>query len=194
MAGNDSEQQSRADFSAGNAQIWRSVLDEMIPKLYAMFMQSWPNPSLAEELVQQTVFQAVRGRDKYDTEKGSPQQWLFGIGRNNIRLEIRKRAARPSFNGDIITCLEAIDSTEMPDEILERQETAQLVKDALLKLPQTEQTVLKAMYIEGLSARQIAEKNGMTEKAVHSSLYRARINLREQIEKLAPLIKEEQKK
>ncbi len=193
LVGTDIEQQSCKTFAGGNEEIWRSVLDEMIPKLYGMFMQSWPNPSLAEELVQNTIFQAVRSRDKYDIDKGSPQQWLFGIGRNNIRLEIRKRSARPSFDGDITTYLDAIDIAEMPDEILERKETAQLVRDALLKLPQTEQTVLKGMYIEGLSARQISENTGITEKAVHSSLYRARINLREQIIRLAPLIKEGQK-
>ncbi|MGD9109620.1 MAG: sigma-70 family RNA polymerase sigma factor [Phycisphaerales bacterium] len=188
------ENQSWAGFKAGHAEIWRAVLDETIPKLYAMFMQSWRNPSLAEELVQRTTFDAVRGRDKYDAEKGSPQQWLFGIARNNIRIEIRRRQSRGSFDGDITTYLEAIDSEMLPDEILERQETAQLVRDALAKLPGKEQAVLKGKYIEGLSARQIAENIDSTEKAVHSLLYRARMNLREEIERLAPLIKEGQKR
>ena len=191
--GNCVENQSWAGFKAGDADIWRDVLDEAIPKLYGMFMQSWRNPSLAEELVQRTTFDAIRGRDKYDAEKGSPQQWLFGIARNNIRLEIRKRQSRPSVDGDITTYLEAIDSEMLPDEILERQETAQLVRDALAKLPDKEQAVLKGKYIEGLSARQIATRVESTEKAVHSLLYRARMNLREEIERLAPLIKEEQK-
>jgi RNA polymerase sigma-70 factor (ECF subfamily) len=188
------ENKSWAGFKAGDADIWQAVLDESIPKLYGMFMQSWRNPSLAEELVQRTTFDAVRGRDKYDAQKGSPQQWLVGIARNNIRLEIRRRQSRPSVDGDITTYLEAIDSEMLPDEVLERRETAQLVRDAMAKLPDKEQTVLKGKYIEGLSAREIAKRVESTEKSVYSLLYRARTNLREQIEKLAPLIKEEQKR
>lgn len=188
------ENHSRAGFKAGDAEIWRCVLDESLPKLYAMFMQSWRNPSLAEELVQRTIFDAVRGKAQYDAERGSPQQWLFGIARNNIRLEIRKRQSRPGIDGDITTYLEAIDSKALPDEVLERRETAQLVREAMAKLPDKEQAVLKGKYIEGLSARRIAAKIDSTEKAVHSLLYRARGNLREKIERLAPLIKEGQKR
>lgn len=191
--GDGVENQGRAGFKAGDAEIWRAVLDEAIPKLYAMFMQSRRNPSLAEELVQRTIFDAVRGRDKYDAEKGSPQQWLFGIARNNIRLEIRRRQSRGSVDGDITTHLAVIDGEMLPDEILERRETAQLVRDSMAKLPDKEQAVLRGKYIEGLSAREIATRVESTEKAVHSLLYRARNNLREQIERLAPLIKEERK-
>ena len=78
----------------GDSKAWQELLREIIPKLYGMFLKSWPNPSLAEELVQKTVFDAVRGRITYDSEKGTFEEWIFGIAHNNIRLEIRKRAAR----------------------------------------------------------------------------------------------------
>ncbi len=55
-----------------------------------MFLTRWPNPALAEELTQKTVFDAVRGLKSYDLTKGSPEEWITGIARNNIRLEIRK--------------------------------------------------------------------------------------------------------
>ena len=56
--------QDWAAFAAGEPDIWRLVLDEAVGKLYAMFLKSWPNRSLAEELVQKTVFDAVKGREK----------------------------------------------------------------------------------------------------------------------------------
>jgi len=46
----------------GDSEVWRALLERIIPQLYGMFLKSWPNPSLAEELVQKTVFDAVRGR------------------------------------------------------------------------------------------------------------------------------------
>jgi DNA-directed RNA polymerase specialized sigma24 family protein len=87
-------QQSWPGISNGDADVWREFLNGQIPQLYRMFLNHWPNPSLAEELAQKTVFDAVRARTSYQPTKGSPQEWIFGIARNNIRLEIRKRASR----------------------------------------------------------------------------------------------------
>lgn len=181
------EQRSWAGFARCDADIWREFIGQEIPLLYGMFMRRWPNPSLAEELVQRTVFDAVRGCGSYDPSRGSPEEWIFGIARNNIRLEARKRASRPSTNGDIGLYLEAIDTKPLPDEVLEQKETAVLVRSALGRLESKEQTVLRARYIEGLPARDIARQMGITEKAVHSLLYRARISLRKELKRTASL-------
>jgi len=180
------EQQSWVGIAKGDADIWRDFIGREIPQLYGMFMRRWPNPSLAEELVQKTVFDAVRGCGSYDPSRGSPKEWIFGIARNNIRLEMRRRAGRPSVDGDISSYLETIDSEPLPDEVLEQKETAVIVRSALQKLDGKEQAVLKTKYIEGLSARDIAQQIGITEKAVHSLLYRARISLRRQLKRMAP--------
>ena len=181
------EQRSWAGFARCDADIWREFIGREIPLLYGMFMRRWPNPSLAEELVQKTVFDAVRGCGSYDPSRGSPEEWIFGIARNNIRLEARKRASRPSTNGDISLYLEAIDTKPLPDEVLEQKETAVLVRSALGRLESKEQTVLRTRYIEGLLRRDIARQMGITEKAVHSLLYRARISLRKELKRTASL-------
>ncbi len=185
------EQQEQAGLVEGNSEVWRGLLQQVIPQLYGMFLKSWANPSLAEELVQKTVFDAVRGRNTFDSEKGSPEEWIFGIARNNIRLEIRKRAARPGVDGDISAYLDVMDKRPLPDEVLENKETAGIVRTALAQLEDKEQMVLKAMYIEGLSAREIAQRMEVTEKAVHSMLYRARNSLRDRLKKLARADKQE---
>jgi len=172
------DRQSRAALAEGDAKTWRVFLAQQIPRLYGLFMSRWPNPALAEELVQKTVYDAVRGRGTFDPARGSPEQWLAGIARNNIRLEIRKRAAGPSVNGDIARYLDQIDSKPLPNEVLERQETVDLVRGALTRLPEKERDVLTYKYLEDLPARTIARRLGLTEKAVHNLLYRARISLR----------------
>ena len=170
----------------GDENVWREFLNSQIPQLYRMFMNHWPNPSLAEELVQKTVFDAIRARTTYQPSKGGPQEWIFGIARNNIRLEIRKRAARPSINGDISSYIDKLDTKPLPDEILEQKETTAIVQAALNRLPAKEQAVLKAKYLEGLSAMEIALQINTTEKAVHDLLYRARISLRQELKQIAP--------
>lgn len=184
---NELEQRSWAGFARGDADIWREFIGQETPLLYGMFMRRWPNPSLAEELVQKTVFDAVRGCGSYDPSRGSPEEWIFGIARNNIRLEARKRASRPSTNGDISRYLETIDTKPLPDEMLEQKETTVIIRSALSRLESKEQTVLRAKYIESLPARDIARDMGITEKAVHSLLYRARISLRKELKRTASL-------
>jgi RNA polymerase sigma-70 factor (ECF subfamily) len=186
-------QDSWAALAKGDAEVWRKFLQREIPRLYGMFMKRWPNPSLAEELVQKTIFDAVRGRGSFEASKGSPEEWIFGIARNNIRLEIRRRATQPSVDGDLSYYLERIDGEPLPDEVLEQKETAAIVRSALSRLESKEQDVLRAKYIENLSANDIAKRIGITAKAVHSLLYRARDSLRVELKRLAPRNGEGQK-
>lgn len=186
------EQLNWKKFARGDADIWREFIGREIPRLYRLFLKSWPNPSLAEELVQKTVFDAVRGRISYNPEKGSPEEWIGGIARNAIRLELRKRASRPGTNGELGRYFEAIDAKLLPDEVLERKETAAIVRTALGTLESKEETVLRAKYIEGLPAREIAVEMKMTEKAVHSLLYRAKISLREKLRHVTVIDKQGQ--
>jgi RNA polymerase sigma-70 factor, ECF subfamily len=175
------EKQAGSGIAGGDARQWQPLLDELIPKLYAMFMQRWPNPSLAEELVQKTVFDAVRGRYGYDSAKGTPQDWVFGIAYNNIRLELRKRASRPTIDVDAAMYLQVLDTSLLPDEVLEQKEMAQRVRTTLEALPDRERDVLKVRYLEGLSIEDIAGRMSITRKAVYSLLYRAGISFRKQL-------------
>ena len=187
------EEKSWIDFAEGDADVWRGFIEYQIPRLYGLFMGRWPNRSLAEELLQKTVFDAVRGRSSYDPSKGSPERWILAIARNNIRLQIRRRASRPSINGDISTYFNAMDTKPLPDEVLERQEMTEIVRSALSRLESKEKAVLEARYVEELSATDIARQMNTTEKAVYSMLYRAKISLRRELERIASLNNKEEK-
>jgi RNA polymerase sigma-70 factor (ECF subfamily) len=187
------EEKNWVDFAEGDTDVWHEFINLEIPRLYGLFMGRWPNRSLAEELLQKTVFDAVRGRSSYDPSKGSPEKWIHAIARNNIRLEIRRRASRPSINGDISTYFNAMDTKPLPDEVLERQEMTMIVRSALSRLESKEKAVLEAKYIEELSATDIARQMNTTEKAVYSMLYRAKISLRRELERIASLSKKEEK-
>ena len=187
------EQNSWHKITEGDSELWRRFLQAQIPVIYRMFMSRWPNRSLAEELTQKTVFDALKGRNTYDPAKASPHTWIMAIARNNLAAEARKRAARPNIDGDITTWLDVIDTQPLPDEVLEKRETAEVVRESLNGLETKERNVLRAKYIEDLSARQIARNIGLTEKAVHSLLYRARISLREKLKSLNPQNEEAKK-
>ena len=172
--------------------LWRRALPRLIPLICRMLTRRGIHPALAEELTQKTIFDAIRRRETYDSSKGTLEQWIFTIAKNNLALEMRQRQNRPKPDGQLLQYLEVMDSAPMPDSVLEKQETAALVREGLSQLNEKEQTVLKDKYLDDLSARQICMKLKLSEKAVHSLLYRARISLRDKLIHLAPQFNEEQ--
>ena len=183
---------SSLEIQTGSPDVWREVLARMIPQLYGMFIRRGVHAALAEELTQKTVFDAIRRYETYESSKGSPEQWLFTIGKNNLSLEMRNRQNHARPESDLLKYLDAMDSSPLPDEVLEQKETAELVRTALSKLDTKEQAVLKSKYLEDKTARQISQTMKLTEKAVHNLLYRARIALRDKLIHLAPQFREEQ--
>ena len=184
---------SSLQIAKGDASAWRQVLARTLPQLYGMFIRRKIHPALAEELTQKTVFDAIKKRDTYDAAKGTCEQWLFTIAKNNLALEMRQRAIREKPDSDMLKYLEAIDTAPLPDEMLERKETAELVTAALSQIDDKLQAVLKGKYLQNLSARQIGKKMRLSEKAVHNLLYRGRIALKEKLIQLAPQFRQEQK-
>jgi len=184
------EQTNWSKIAQGDAETWRMLIRQEIPLLYRMFMSRWPNPSLAEELTQKTIFDAVKSAKTFDPQKGSPRNWLLAIAKNNLAYEARSRAARKTIDEDLTDWLEIIDKKPLPDEVLEKSQTAETVRYALNSLDEKSRNVLKSKYLDDLSAGQIAEKMNTTEKSVHSLLYRARIALRDKLKSLNPRIEE----
>jgi len=176
------EKHDQVKLAQGDERAWKLFLKQEIPKLYGMFIRRWPNRSLAEELVQKTVFDAIEHKDSFDIDKGSFQGWLWTIAKNNMSMEMRKRLA-VSIDDPVNNYIEKIDSELLPDEILEKKETAELVTAAMKKLDEKYQLVLNSKYIEGSSVKNISKQMKISEKAVHSLLYRARIALAEELKK-----------
>ena len=60
------------------------------------------------------------------------------------------------------------------DEVLQREETRQMVNATMAQLPPHYREALEAKYVLGRSARDIADGLSLSEKAVESQLTRAR--------------------
>ncbi len=182
---------SRLLKNESETQTWSTLLARSIPLIYGIYIHRGIHPGLAEELTQKTVFDAVQGRTAFDSTRGTLEQWVIGIAHKNLALEMRNRAGRAKVTRNLSLYLNNMDTHLLPDELLEKKETSHLVQQALASLPAREQQVLTLKYLQDLSARDIAATMKMTEKAVHSLLYRARIQLRECLKDMEPLSKEE---
>jgi RNA polymerase sigma-70 factor (ECF subfamily) len=136
--------------------------------------------ALAEDVVQDTFLIALERLRAFDG-RSSLHTWLCGIARNKIRAHRRKR--RPMLVEDLLeesdfeidAILAQVESEPLPDWILEKQETQELVGATLSSLPPDYRDVLVHKYIDGKSVADIATERGTKEKAAESTLHRARL-------------------
>lgn len=139
------------------------------------------NADVAAEVVQETFVQALRKINNYDAQRGSMLVWLTYLCKNNIRRALRCRRRHLSYEQvwrKIDHCLlqayELIATDPLPHEILERQETAELVRMTLANIPGNYKSVLTERYYYQKALREIATSMGVSEEAVKVMLHRAR--------------------
>jgi RNA polymerase sigma-70 factor (ECF subfamily) len=158
----------RAAVLAGDEQAWQLWYDECYDGVYAYVL--WRCGGLrdhADELVQETWLTAVRRLGTFDPGRGSFAGWVRGIAaalaRNHFRRTIRRRALPlpPDLAGP-------------PADDSQRREQAEQVAEALARLPEHYEAVLRAKYLDGASVADIAQARGDSPKAVESLLSRAR--------------------
>ena len=139
----------------------------------------------AEEIVQSTFVRCVRSIGTFDASKGCLLDWLNAVAANEARTylqgESRARLGQRSSDGsgwpltEIVDCL---DRQPLPDEVLARRDTQSMVAGCLAGLPLGQRQVLVMKYQEESKVVEIAEKLGLSEKAVESLLSRARESFR----------------
>jgi RNA polymerase sigma-70 factor (ECF subfamily) len=111
--------------------------------------------------------------------------WLTLLSRNCIRRALRQRRryrtdgeAWERIDERLAAAFRQIEASPLPDEVLEKQETAELVQMALSNLPDGYRKALTLHYCEQRSLQEIASARGSTEGAVKSLLHRARLAFR----------------
>ncbi|MFT7485068.1 MAG: RNA polymerase sigma-70 factor (ECF subfamily) [Candidatus Paceibacteria bacterium] len=134
----------------------------------------------AEDLVQETFVTAFERLERYDG-RSTLHTWLCGIARNKIREQRRKRQPKPiadvlaESDADIDAILANLEQEPLPDWVMEEKETAELVGATLSSLPPDYRDALVSKYVDGMTAAEIGEQQGKSEKAVESKLHRARL-------------------
>lgn len=150
----------------------------------------------AEEIVQETFVAAMRGLDRFRGDSAL-FTWLCGIAKNKIhglrRQQYRQRlsVALKAVDTDLDLALARLDREPLPDQVVEREETRDLVGAVLGSLPPDYQEVLIDKYYEKTAVNDIAQKIGVSPKAIESRLTRARVAFRKAWEIVAGKLAED---
>jgi RNA polymerase sigma-70 factor (ECF subfamily) len=147
---------------------------------------------LALDVVQDVFAQALERIHDYDPLRGTMLAWLTWSARNPIRRALAQRQrGSPSAGSNgrmelaIADAARRLDSARLPDDLLERRETVELVREAIARLPDRYRWALEGHYLEHRSLGELALARGMSEGAVKTLLHRARLAFKEEFQERA---------
>lgn len=134
-------------------------------KVFLFLMSKTNNEDLAEELTQETFFQAVQCIDRFQGNS-SILTWLCGIAKNVWLKELRKRREILSINDDIP---EIADQKEITVQ-WEQKEILQLIHD----MNEPVREVMYLRLISNLSFAEIGEIIGKSENWTRVTFFRGK--------------------
>jgi RNA polymerase sigma-70 factor (ECF subfamily) len=158
---------------------WRTVV-------YAVAVRIVGDERDAEEVLEDTFWQAWRQAPRYDASRGRVGTWLATIARSRaldrVRAQSRRLPVEPQFSSDadVEPAADARQSVELAEE-------RRIIRIALLELPQEQQQVLELAYFRGMSQSEIAEQTGEPLGTIKT---RMRLALRKLRDRLAILREE----
>jgi RNA polymerase sigma factor (sigma-70 family) len=158
------------DFDA----LYREARDDVFAYAATLLRDS----AAAEDVTAQAFERAYRKRSRYDTRRGTPRAWLFGIARNAALDELRRRKRAETASAEIPGPL----SDPPPDEAAELAAQRDAVRTALGRLPARERELISLKYHADLSNAEIATVLGVSASNAGTLLHRAMTKLRETVD------------
>ncbi len=140
--------------------------------VYKFLLAKTRDEDLAEELTQETFYQAVRSADRFD---GSCKVsvWLCQIAKHLWYRQLRKRKREAPMPEEPPEALDA--SAE--EDLLEREGRLDLLR-RVHNLPELQREVVYLRAFGGLSFREIGDVCGRTENWARVTFYRSKEKLR----------------
>jgi len=141
--------------------------------LYNFFLRLTAKPNVSEDLVQEVFIRILKYRAGY-LGQSRFVVWMFQIARNVHIDHLRKQKAELPLDAQFE---ETPAQEPLPDEILESEQNAALIRKALDQLPWRKKEVLVLCRFENLKLREIAELRGCQVGTVKAQIHRALIDL-----------------
>ncbi len=149
------------------------------PRVKAYLMRLGADNTLAEELAQDVMVTVWRKADLFDRTQASVSTWLFRVARNK-RIDAIRRTTKPELDPNDPLLLPS--APPAADQVITGAERDQLVRAAIVELPEEQRQLLQQAFYDGLSHREIAEQTGTPLGTVKSRLRLAFLKLRSKLD------------
>ena len=182
-----------AKLRAGDKHALRRWFERYADPLYTLvYYRLGGDAGMADDVVQETFLTALKKIEDYEPGRGAMFAWLSYLSKNCIKKTLREKSRSAPYQLDnagldarLADAYLQIDKQLLPQDILERAETADLVRIALGSIAPHYATVLRQRYYEKATVEQISQSQGMNAGAVRTLLHRARAAFKQAFLQLA---------
>ncbi len=175
----------------------RRAFDEIVARykgrLFSFTLRMVKDPSLAEEMTQETLIRVYMHADKY-REIAKFSTWVFTIATNLVRNRMRQVSRAPrmlSLNpvpDEDEHPVDPADPHADPSRDVESEELGRLINEATAKIPEKYRVPFLLREVDQLSYEEIQQVTGLKLGTVRSRINRARNRFRQNIK---PLLRNE---
>jgi len=173
-------------YRAGDALAFEELHRRYVGPIFRLVRSKLGDGLLAEDVSQETFLKALRQLDSMDSEFNFGG-WIHTVARNLCYDELRRRrrdlrAESPDGEGqdDLLDRLPSTSGRFDPVEVSESNEMRRRIWEVAQRLPEKYRLVLTLRELQGLSYRQIARTLRISESAVETLVYRARLRFKEE--------------
>ncbi len=161
---------------SGSRPAWAELYERHQRGIYRFALHMSGSPLIADEVVQETFFDLLRGGLRFDPAKGSLGAFLLGVARiKSLRLGRGHRAEQSADR------IETVASEADVAGSLENRQRDQTLHQAILGLPEHYREAVVLCELTGLSYEEAAGVIGCPVGTVRSRLHRARHLLLERL-------------
>jgi len=181
---------------SGDVEAFETLIQSHQKKVYNIALRMTKNPEDAQELVQDALVRAFTSIKKFRGDS-SFSTWLYRITINVCTDFLRKRnkavlismeqGAAANDNGQ---AMQIPEETPGPEELAEKAQLKELLRDAMDSLSDEHRQVLILRDMMDLSYKEIADTLNVNEGTVKSRINRARTGLKEIIIQRTELFKD----
>jgi RNA polymerase sigma-70 factor (ECF subfamily) len=173
--------------SDGDEQALGVLYDRWHAVVHAVVSRMQRQADDAEDIVEETFWQAWRQASRFDRTRGAVQTWLLTIARSRAldRVRALRRRHEEPLEGDDGQVVVQQAAEGDPGLDAEASERRRLVRAALTGLPMEQREALELGYFGGLSQTEIAERTGQPLGTVKTRMRLALQKLRSQLQVLS---------
>jgi RNA polymerase sigma-70 factor (ECF subfamily) len=157
-----------------------ALYDRWNRSVFSLVSQVLKDPDEAEDIVEETFWQAWRKAASYEQSRGAVSTWLLTIARRKALDRLRSRARQREESLDQNPGFVSLTSSEPdPSQLAEGAERRAGLTAALNDLPAEQRRVLELGYFSGMSQSEIAQAIGEPLGPVKTRMRLAMQKLRE---------------
>jgi len=170
----------------GNTKVFSRLIDSYKNMVYNLSYRMSNNPQEAEDISQEAFLRAFQSLAHFNPSYKF-STWLYQITLNIIRDRFKKKELNyvsldtPVETDDSELYPQPADFTLNPEQIIDQQEKAQAIQQAILSLPLKYREIIVLRHLQDLSYIEIANILKLPAGTVKVRLYRARELLRKNL-------------